>query len=92
MNIAFRIILVVMTLLIALVIGLILRRMLVHRLKRTVLDTWLIQSLGIMVIAGWLGHLLHRARGSSRRHRLLWESHEVNSGSPFREAVELGLS
>ena len=50
MNITLRVISVVMTLLIALVIGLLLRRMLVHRLKNTVLDPWLVQSLGVIVV------------------------------------------
>jgi len=50
MDIALRIISVVMTLLIALVIGLLLRRILVHRLKKTVLDSWLVQSLGVIVV------------------------------------------
>src|SRR5258708_19451046 len=38
------------TILIALVVGLFLRRVLVERLKKTVLDNWLIQVLGILVI------------------------------------------
>ncbi len=45
-----RIILITVTLLIALVIGLFLRRILVHRLKRTVLDNWLVQTLGVIVV------------------------------------------
>ncbi len=51
MDITTRIILIIVTLLIALVIGLILRRMLVHRLKHTVLDNWLVQSLGVIAVA-----------------------------------------
>ncbi len=51
MDILFRIILIAVTLLIALVIGLFLRRMLVRRLKQTVLDKWLVQTLGAIVIA-----------------------------------------
>ena len=47
----FRVILIAVTLLIALVIGLFLRRMLVRRLKRTVLDKWLVQTLGAIVVA-----------------------------------------
>ena len=38
------------TILIALFVGLFLRRLLVERLKKTVLDNWLIQVLGILVI------------------------------------------
>src|SRR6266446_5772540 len=51
MDILFRVILIAVTLLIALVIGLFLRRMLVRRLKQTVLDKWLVQTLGAIVIA-----------------------------------------
>ena len=43
------IILSILTILIALGIGLYLRRILVRRLQRTVLDNWLIQLLGIIV-------------------------------------------
>ncbi|GAC1656630.1 MAG: hypothetical protein NVS4B7_00810 [Ktedonobacteraceae bacterium] len=46
----FRIFLVVALALAALIIGLLLRRTLVQRLKKTVLDNWLIQTLGIIVI------------------------------------------
>src|SRR5579863_637771 len=45
-----RIVLIAVTLLIALVIGLLLRRILVRRLKHTVLDTWIVQSLGIITV------------------------------------------
>ncbi len=50
MDITLRIALTVLTVLIALVIGLILRRLLVSRLKKTVLDKWLIQTLGVIII------------------------------------------
>lgn len=50
MDITFRIILIAVTLLIALLIGLLLRRMLVRRLKNTVLDNWLVQTLGVISI------------------------------------------
>jgi len=50
MDITLRITLTVLTVLIALVIGLILRRLLVSRLKKTVLDNWLIQTLGVIII------------------------------------------
>ena len=50
MDMTLRIILTALTLLVALAIGLILRRMLVRRLKNTVLDKWLVQSLGIIAI------------------------------------------
>src|SRR5437867_11219553 len=46
----FPIFLVVLIALIAIAIGLLLRRLLVQRLKKTVLDKWLIQTLGIVII------------------------------------------
>src|SRR5215472_1978540 len=45
-----RIVLAVATVLVAVAIGLLLRRILVRRLKNTVLDNWLIQTLGAIVI------------------------------------------
>lgn len=45
-----QIIIIVVSLLIALSVGLFLRYLLVHRLKKTVLDNWLIQILGFLVI------------------------------------------
>ena len=50
MNIPLNIFFTVLTALIALSIGLLFRGMLVRRLKQTVLDNWVIQSLGIAVI------------------------------------------
>jgi len=50
MNITQRIVLTVLTVLIAVAIGLILRYLLVRRLKKTVLDNWLVQTLGVFVI------------------------------------------
>jgi len=50
MDISIRIFLITITLLVALVIGLLLRRILVRRLKNTVLDNWLVQTLGAIVI------------------------------------------
>ncbi len=50
MNISLQIFFTVLTALIALGIGLLFRGMLVRRLKKTVLDNWVIQSLGIAVI------------------------------------------
>src|SRR6266704_1676568 len=47
---AIQIIISVVTMLIALGVGLYLRRLLVRGLKKTVLDNWLIQLLGILVI------------------------------------------
>jgi small-conductance mechanosensitive channel len=44
------IVLTVLTVLIAVAIGLILRRLLVGRLKKTVLDNWLIQTLGVIIV------------------------------------------
>ncbi|MFL5655462.1 MAG: mechanosensitive ion channel family protein [Ktedonobacteraceae bacterium] len=40
----------ILTALIAIIIGLLLRRLLVRRLKNTVLDNWIIQTLGIIII------------------------------------------
>ncbi|HLJ32059.1 MAG TPA: hypothetical protein VKU38_00325 [Ktedonobacteraceae bacterium] len=45
-----RIILIVLTAVVALGIGLILRRLLVRRLQKTVLDEWLVQVIGIIPI------------------------------------------
>src|SRR5437763_4925986 len=50
MNGSLQIFFTVLTILIALGIGLLFRGMLVRRLKQTVLDNWIIQSLGIAVI------------------------------------------
>ncbi len=49
MTIALSIVLTIITLGIALSIGLILRRILVRRLKKTVLDNWFIQTLGVLI-------------------------------------------
>ncbi len=49
-DITTQIIIVVATLLIALSMGLFLRYLLVRRLKKTVLDNWLIQILGFLII------------------------------------------
>jgi small conductance mechanosensitive channel len=45
-----RIVLLIVVVLVALSIGVFLRRLLVRRLKKTVLDNWIIQTLGILVI------------------------------------------
>jgi small conductance mechanosensitive channel len=45
-----RIVLAVSTVLIAVAIGLILRRLLVRRLQKTVLDNWLVQTLGVIIV------------------------------------------
>jgi small-conductance mechanosensitive channel len=45
-----RIVLTVFVALVALIVGLLLRRLLVRRLKQTVLDNWLIQTLGVIVV------------------------------------------
>lgn len=49
MSISVRIILISLTFLAALVLGLLFRRLLVRRLKQTVLDNWIIQTLGIVI-------------------------------------------
>lgn len=49
-DIVLRILLSLLIVLVALGIGFLLRRLLVRRLKKTVLDNWLIQTLGILVI------------------------------------------
>ena len=54
MSISLQIFFTVLTVLIALGIGLLLRSMLVRRLKQTVLDNWVIQSLGIAIIIPFL--------------------------------------
>jgi small-conductance mechanosensitive channel len=50
MDITQRIALTVLTVLVAAAIGLILRRLLVRRLKKTVLDNWLVQTLGVIIV------------------------------------------
>jgi small-conductance mechanosensitive channel len=45
----FRIFLVVFIALLAIALGLLFRRLLVHRLKKTVMDNWLIQTLGVVI-------------------------------------------
>lgn len=50
MSITLRVVLIIITLLVALGLGLLLRRLLVRRLKRTVLDNWIIQTLGVVVV------------------------------------------
>jgi small-conductance mechanosensitive channel len=50
MSITLRVALIIIALLVALGLGLLLRRLLVRRLKRTVLDNWLIQTLGVVVV------------------------------------------
>lgn len=42
--------LIILTIVVALGIGLLLRRKLVTRLKKTVLDNWIIQTLGVLII------------------------------------------
>src|SRR5581483_2703227 len=49
-NIIVRSLLIILTIVVALGIGLLLRRKLVERLKKTVLDNWIIQTLGILII------------------------------------------
>ncbi len=49
MTIALSVVLTIVTLGVALGIGLILRRILVRRLEKTVLDNWIIQTLGVIV-------------------------------------------
>jgi len=50
LNLTLRIFLIVLTVLIAISIGLLLRRLFVHRLKNSVLDNWIVQTLGILII------------------------------------------
>lgn len=49
-SIASRILLTIVTVLIAVAIGLLLRRIVVRSLKKTFLDNWIVQTLGILVI------------------------------------------
>lgn len=51
MNITLRIFLIILTALIAIATGLLLRRLLVHRLRNTILDKTLVQTLGIIALA-----------------------------------------
>ena len=50
MTITLSIVLTIITLGVALAVGLTLRRILVRRLRKTVLDNWLIQTLGVLVV------------------------------------------
>lgn len=49
MSVTARVVLIAITFLSALAFGLLFRRLLVRRLKRTVLDKWIIQTLGILI-------------------------------------------
>ncbi len=66
MSITLRVVLIIITLLVALGLGLLLRRLLVRRLKRTVLDNWISQTLGVVVV---FLPLILAALGSS----LIWD-------------------
>lgn len=50
MDPAIKISLIILTLVVALVMGLFLRRKLVGRLKRTILDKWVVQTLGVLIV------------------------------------------
>ncbi len=50
MDLTLRIFLIAITTLIAISIGLLLRRWLIHRLKDSVLDGWIVETLGILII------------------------------------------
>jgi hypothetical protein len=50
MTMTSRIVLNVLIALVALIVGLFLRLLLIRRLKQTVLDNWLIQTLGVIVV------------------------------------------
>ncbi len=50
MDITWRILLTILVMLIALGLGLILRRLLIRSLRKTVLDNWILQTLGIVVV------------------------------------------
>src|SRR5947208_303394 len=50
MSLTLRITLIAIILLIALGLGLLLRRLLIQRLKQTVLDAWIVQTLGVAVV------------------------------------------
>ena len=50
MDLTLRIFLIAITTLIAIIIGLLLRRWLIHRLKDSVLDGWIVETLGILII------------------------------------------
>jgi len=50
LDLTLRIFLIAITALIAISIGLLLRRWLIHSLKNTVLDNWIVQTLGILII------------------------------------------
>jgi small conductance mechanosensitive channel len=50
MTLTSRIVLILLIVLVALIVGLFLRLLLVRRLKQTVLDNWLIQTLGVIVV------------------------------------------
>src|SRR5947209_18115190 len=50
MNLTLRITLITIILLSGLSLGLLLRRLLIRRLKQTVLDNWLVQTLGVAIV------------------------------------------
>jgi small conductance mechanosensitive channel len=80
-----RIILSILLMLVGLVVGLILRRLLVRRLKKTVLDDWLVQTLGvvpvllplIIALAGSAGILTN----SVKQLLDLWQQISVTTGT-----------
>lgn len=49
MDLGFRIFLIVLSFVAAIILGLLLRRWLMRRLKKTILDTWLVQTLGVLI-------------------------------------------
>jgi small-conductance mechanosensitive channel len=50
MSLALRVFLIILTILIALGLGLLFRRLLIRRLQRTVLDKWIVQTLGVVIV------------------------------------------
>jgi small-conductance mechanosensitive channel len=50
MSLALRIFLIILTILIALGLGLLFRRLLIRRLQKTVLDKWVVQTLGVVIV------------------------------------------
>src|SRR5437764_7974870 len=50
MSLTLRIALIAIILLTALGLGLLLRRLLIRRLKQTVLDNWIVQTLGVVIV------------------------------------------
>jgi small-conductance mechanosensitive channel len=93
-----RYIFIVLDFLIALGIGLFLRRLLVRRLKKTVLDGWIIQTLGVFVVviplipAAAVAPVIYDWNISSQTFALLWRWISGTNAPSAKDLTDLGLN